>query len=376
MEQQNQVILSLGSNQGNRLENIKHCIKSIHEQLGTVVAVSKLYQTPAWGFESDAFYNCALLMHTQHSPNFVLERILQIETQIGRIRTNSQGYQARWIDIDLIAFDNQIVATATLQVPHPLMHKRNFVLLPFADLGIAWEHPVLKKDLANLLLTSEDESICLPIANLDVPLQTEKINATKFIAIEGNIGSGKTSLASRMAQDFKRELVLEQFADNPFLDSFYKDPEQYAFLLEMSFLADRHQQFTADLAPIHQSNTGFIADYHISKSLIFAKVTLAEAHIGLYTHFFDQLHQAMPKPDLYVFLHQNTDRLLQNIQKRGRSYEQTIQDQYLSQINQGYLDFIKNQTEIKVLVIDVSNLDFVNNQADYLFVLEKINACL
>ena len=373
MKLQHQVILSLGSNQGNRLENIKQCIASIYQQLGTVVAVSKLYETPAWGFESDAFYNCALLMHTQHTPDFVLEKILQIEIQIGRVRNNQQGYQARLIDIDLVAFDNQIVSSENLQIPHPLMHKRKFVLLPFADLGMSWEHPVLKKSLDNLILESEDDSDCIAIANLDLPLQTAKIKATKFIAIEGNIGSGKTSLATRMAEDFKAQLVLEQFADNPFLDAFYKDPEQYAFLLEMSFLADRHQQFTTDLAQLGQSKQAVISDYHILKSLIFAKITLSEDSIGLYQQFFDKLHQDVPKPDLYVFLHQNTDRLLQNIHRRGRSYEQTIQADYLTKINQGYLDFINNQTELNILVIDVSNLDFVNNQADYLFILEKIN---
>lgn len=371
MKPQHQVILSLGSNQGNRLEVINQCVDLIHRQLGTVLKISKIYQTPAWGFESDAFYNCALVLHTAQTAAFVLEKVLQIETQIGRIRSDKKGYQARVIDIDLIAFDNQIIDTLTLQIPHPFMQQRRFVLQPMADLGVFWEHPILKKDIQQLLHQCPDSSACEEVANHELSWIENKFG-TQYIAIEGNIGSGKTSLASRMAQDFKAQLVLEQFADNPFLDAFYKDPDRYAFLLEMSFLADRHQQFTTNLQGLDPSKQLVLSDYHILKSLIFAKITLTGASLALYEQFFALLHQAVPKPDLYVFLHQNTERLLQNIHKRGRTYEQTIQANYLAQINQGYLDFIQNQTELNVLVIDVSNLDFVKNQSDYIFILEKI----
>lgn len=375
MKLQHQVILSIGSNQGNRLGAINQCIEFIHRQLGTVLKISKIYQTPSWGFESDAFYNCALVMHTAHSAEFVLEKVLEIEAQVGRIRVDAQGYQARLIDIDLITFDNQIIDTEKLQIPHPLMQQRRFVLQPMIDLGVCWEHPILKKDLQQLLQDCPDPSVCEVVESADLFGITNGLGA-KFISIEGNIGSGKTSLATRMAEDFNAQLVLEQFADNPFLDSFYQEPKKYAFLLEMSFLADRHQQFTSNLEALDASKQLLISDYHILKSLIFAKITLSEVSMRLYEQFFTLLHEAMPKPDLYVFLHQNTDRLLQNIHKRGRTYEQTIKADYLTKINQGYLDFINNQTELNVLVIDVSTLDFVNNQADYVFILEKIKACL
>src|SRR5690606_8307006 len=143
------------------------------------------------------------------------------------------------------------------------------------------------------------------------------------------------------------------------------------FPLEMSFLADRYQQLSDDLAQFDLFKDFIVADYHIFKSLIFAKVTLAEDEFRLYKTMFDIIHKEMPKPDLYVYLYQNTEQLLENIKKRGRSYEMQIPAEYLEKINQGYLDFIKTQTNLNVLIIDVSDKDFVNNQEDYIFILDE-----
>jgi deoxyguanosine kinase len=170
MEVQHQVILSLGSNQGNRLENIKQCIDLIHQEIGDVIKVSSLYETPSWGFESDSFYNCALILQTSYSPHEILDKVLKVERNLGRIRGGEQGYQARVIDVDLIAYDDKIVNTENLQIPHPLMQNRNFVLLPIRDLNLNWIHPVLKKSILELLQLSPDKSECLMIQQLDAPL--------------------------------------------------------------------------------------------------------------------------------------------------------------------------------------------------------------
>jgi deoxyadenosine/deoxycytidine kinase len=140
----------------------------------------------------------------------------------------------------------------------------------------------------------------------------------------------------------------------------------------MSFLADRYQQLSDDLAQFDLFKDFVIADYHIFKSLIFAKITLAEDEYRLYRNLFDIIYKEMPKPDLYVYLYQNTTRLLQNIKKRGRSYEQNISAEYLDKINNGYLEYIKSQTDLNVLIIDVSDRDFVKKHEDYLFILNQI----
>lgn len=372
MKSQHQVILSLGSNQGNRLENIETCIALMHQGIGTVIKVSRLYESPSWGFDSDAFYNCALLIHSTSSAQKILAQVLKVEKKLGRVRGAGLGYQSRNIDIDLIAFDEEIIESEKLQIPHPLMQNRNFVLLPLQDLNLDWKHPILQKNISELLALSPDESICTIVQDLVNPLHHIALEQFNYVAFEGNIGAGKTTLATKISEDFNAKTVLERFADNPFLPKFYKDQNRYAFPLEMSFLADRYQQLSDDLAQFDLFKDFLVADYHIFKSLIFAKITLAEDEYRLYRNLFDIIYREMPKPDLYIYLYQNSERLLQNIKKRGRSYEQKIPAEYLDKINSGYLDYIKSQTDLNVLIIDVSDRDFVKNQEDYLYILEEI----
>ncbi len=370
---QHQVILSLGSNQGNRLEAIQSCIDLIHSEVATVVKVSKVYETPAWGFESEPFYNVAILIHTSKSAQKILNQVLKVEKNLGRVRSKDSGYQARIIDVDIIAFDEEIISTENLQVPHPLMQNRKFVLQPMLDLGLNWEHPILKKSISQLFVQTEDTSEIKAVHFIISPIEKLQLQQFNYIAIEGNIGAGKTTLSTKLSEDCNAKLVLERFADNPFLPKFYKDQSRYAFPLEMSFLADRYQQLSDDLAQFDLFKDFVVADYHIFKSLIFAKVTLQEDEFRLYKTMFDIIHKEMPKPDLYVYLYQNTERLLENIKKRGRSYEQEIPADYLEKINQGYLDYIKTQTDLNVLIMDVSDLDFVKKQEDYVFLLNEIN---
>jgi len=194
-----------------------------------------------------------------------------------------------------------------------------------------------------------------------------------FIAIEGNIGAGKTSLATMIARDFNAKLILEQFEDNDFLPKFYKEPDKYAFPLEMSFLASRFQQLKDQLGDRDLFTNFTISDYYIVKSLIFASKTLAEDELKLYNRFFQIIHSQLPKPELFVFLYVETNGLQHNIKKRGRSYEQNIQDDYLNKIQQGYFDFMKQQQGMKILLLDTNNLDFVNNKKDYQTIIDTIN---
>ncbi len=372
MNFQNQVVLSLGSNLGNKQENIQLAIDLIHNSVGTVIKISSLYQSPSWGFESENFYNCAILIHTTKTPQKVLSKLLKIEKDLGRKRLETNEYEARTIDIDIIYWNDEIIESENLTIPHPKMQKRLFVLLPLQDLKLDWKHPILNQKTSELIQNCEDKSKLDFVSNLDFSLAKLKLDTFNYIAIEGNIGAGKTTLATKIAEDFNAKTVLERFADNPFLPKFYKDQNRYAFPLEMSFLADRYQQISDDLAQFDLFKDFIVADYHIFKSLIFAKVTLHEDEFRLYKTLFDIIYKEMPKPDLYIYLYQNTDRLLQNIKRRGRSYEQEIPAEYLDKINKGYLDYIKSQTDLNVLVIDVSDRDFVKKQEDYIFILNEI----
>jgi len=195
-----------------------------------------------------------------------------------------------------------------------------------------------------------------------------------FIAIEGNIGAGKTSLATRISEDYNAKLILEQFEDNSFLPKFYKEPDKYAFPLEMSFLASRFQQLKDQLGNQDLFKTFTVSDYFIIKSLIFARKTLGEDEYNLYTRFFNIVYQQLPKPDLLVFLHLETPKLQRNIKLRGRDYEQNIQDEYLNKIQEGYFDFIRQQLDMRILVLDTNSLDFVGNKNDYQKIIDVIES--
>ncbi|MBF6608985.1 MAG: 2-amino-4-hydroxy-6-hydroxymethyldihydropteridine diphosphokinase [Flavobacterium sp.] len=373
MSIQNQVIIAIGSNVGDRLLQITTCIEKLHREVGTVVKTSRVYESPAVGFAGADFYNCVILIHTFSSSGEVLDRILQVELNMGRVRTADTGYESRTIDIDIIAFNEDSIELDRLTVPHPRMHQRTFVLLPFADLEYDWQHPVLNLSVTELLKQLPDGESCVPVEKLTAPLRVITLEKFNYIAIEGNIGAGKTTLTNRIAEDFNAKTVLERFADNPFLPKFYEDQHRYAFPLEMSFLADRYQQISDDLAQFDLFKDFIIADYHIFKSLIFAKITLTDDEYRLYRKLFEIIYKEMPKPDLYIYLYQNTERLLANIKQRGRSYEQDIPADYLDKINRGYLDYIKSQPDLNVLIIDVSDKDFVKNQNDYIFILDQIS---
>ncbi len=366
--------IALGSNKGDKLKNLQEAVDAIHVEIGNIKLISKVYKSPAFGFESDDFLNACLVLESYLNPETVLQKLLAIETEMGRTRSDGKGYEARVIDLDVILAEDQIIDIDTLQVPHPEMEKRRFVLQPLSDIATKVIHPKLHKEVVVLLEECEDESVLEPIKIwLKNPRKSYNFSKYNYIAIEGNIGAGKTSLATLMAQDFNAKLILERFADNAFLPKFYEDASRYAFPLEMSFLADRYQQISDDLSQLDLFKDFIVSDYDVFKSLIFSKITLQEDEFKLYRKLFYLMYKDIAKPELYVYLYQNTQRLQENIKKRGRDYEQNIEDAYLEKINEGYLSFLKTQSaDFNVKIIDISDKDFVNNRADYLWVLNEI----
>ncbi len=187
----------------------------------------------------------------------------------------------------------------------------------------------------------------------------------QFLVIEGNIGVGKTTLSTKFAEEYNAKLVLEQFAGNPFLPKFYKNQERYSFPLELSFLADRYNQTKKEILIPDLFHSFLIADYYFAKSSIFAQNTLKDDEYKLFCQIFDIVFESMPKPDLYVYLHANTNKLLENIEARGRSYEQNIEAAYLEKIQKGYFQFFKQETTFPILIIDINSIDFVHNPDHY-----------
>lgn len=194
-----------------------------------------------------------------------------------------------------------------------------------------------------------------------------------YIVIEGCIGAGKTTLAEMLAQDLNGELVLERFADNCFLPKFYKDPLHYAFPVEMTFLTDRYQQLKQLLSQRDMFKDVVVGDYFIDKCIIFSKNNLQSDEYNLYTKVYDIISTYLPKPDLLIYLYNDAERLLRNIARRGRDYEKEITADYLNDIQESYITYLKQHATLPILLVEAKNLDFVNNPADYQKVKELLN---
>jgi len=192
-----------------------------------------------------------------------------------------------------------------------------------------------------------------------------------FITVEGNIGAGKTTLTHLLAKHYNARIILEEFADNPFLSKFYENPQQYAFPVELFFMAERYKQLkemihTKDL---FQSIT--VSDYLFTKCLLFAKVTLPDEEFRLYQKLFDIIHQQLTFPDILIYLHAPIKKLQENIKKRNREYEQNISNEYLFDLQETYTSYIK-QHNIKTIIIDANNADFLGNPKHLQVVIDAL----
>jgi len=194
-----------------------------------------------------------------------------------------------------------------------------------------------------------------------------------YIAIEGNIGTGKTSLVKLLAEEYDAHSFFEEFSENPFLPKFYEDPKKHAFPLELSFLAERYHQLKNELNTHDIFHKTIISDYYFVKSLIFAQINLPVDEFNLYKNLFDIILQKLPKPNLLVYLYSEVTRLQENIKGRGRVYENAISDTYLEQIHLGYFNFLNQQKDFPALIIDVTHLDFVNQKSDFDKILVYLN---
>jgi deoxyguanosine kinase len=355
-------VLHTGSNLGDRSAQLRKAIQLIGARAGQIIKTSKVYDTEPWGNTAqDSFFNQAILIQTELSPHALMQVLLGIEQDMGRERRERWG--ARIIDIDLIFYADDIVEEEGLSIPHPRMSFRNFVLAPLAELVPEWRHPVLNKTVLALLQSSTDPLRVVPIAErLPHP----------FIVIEGNIGAGKTTLCQMISEDYGCRLILEQFADNPFLPYFYNNPDRYAFPVELFFMTERHKQLQEELGQHSLFQDNIVADYFFLKTLLFAKNNLQEDEYRLFQRLFSVLNASFPKPDLLVFLHRPVDSLLSNIHKRGRDYEQEISEAYLRQIQQVYFDFFRTDPQIPILVLDIGESDFQSNPLHYAEILAAI----
>ncbi len=193
-----------------------------------------------------------------------------------------------------------------------------------------------------------------------------------FITIEGTIGAGKTTLAKKLAADFNGKLILEQFEENPFLPKFYEDPQRHAFPVELYFMAERFQHLNKLLSEADIFKSFTVSDFLFQKSLIFANNNLNEDEARLYRMLFDIINPSLPRPDLVIYLYAPVEKLLHNIQKRGRVYEQNISAAYLEHIQSAYLEYFKMQTQSRIVLVNTAQLNFAESEEDYKVITELL----
>jgi len=366
--------VSIGSNIGDRLENIQSSLDLIHSRIASLTAISCIYESESIGFDGDDFYNICASFFSNISPHLVMQQLLEIEKTLGRNRSDETKYISRIIDIDILLIEDLVIDSEELKVPHPEMCNRRFVMEPLIEIDPNLIHPVSKVSLKEIYEAfDQNQKIQKKDLVLNNPCNLLSIRNYNYIAIEGNIGSGKTSLSKQISADFNTKLMLERYIDNPFLAKFYENPRDFAFKLEMSFLADRYQQTNEDLSQLNFFNKNIISDYDIHKSLIFSKINLNSDEFNLYRKLFYSLYKSIVKPDLIIFLNQTIENLKDNIKKRGRDYEASISDEYLTSINKSYSEFFKSRPDLNVKFIDVSEIDFVKNRLDYLSIINQID---
>ncbi len=359
--------LGLGSNIGNRIGYIRRSLVALSRLPKTkVTKVSSLYETEPYGKkEQPWFINIVVEVSTELSPLELFKKCKSIENKLGRQKR--EKWAEREIDIDILLYDEIIFSTPELQIPHPDMHNRRFVLIPLSEIAPNIIHPVFKKSVSELLIECKDTTKIIHIPEkIDLKNIIEpEVKEIRYIAIEGVIGAGKTSLAKLLGERLNAKVVLEQYYENPFLEKFYENRERYAFQTQIFFLLSRYKQ-QMELHQIDLFHEYLITDYIFDKDKIFAHINLKGDELKLYEMLVGMLEKNIPVPDLVIYLQSSVERLMQNIRKRGRPYEKNISEDYIRELYEAYNEFFFNQyRKSPVLVINVTEIDFVNNRDDF-----------
>lgn len=348
----------MGSNQGNRFAQLQNAVFALDVFAEGEVTCSPVYLSPSWGFDGPDFLNAVVSFETALPPREVLRHLQEIETAMGKPVRQGDTYGSRPIDLDIIFYGNEELRGPDLNIPHPHYTQRRFVLVPLADLAPGFTDPQTGRTVSESLSTTTDRSILRPFP---FPLRSrpaDLLREMKGICIEGNIGVGKTTLSEKLSGLLGAPLVLERFGKNPFLPSYYREPERFAFPVEMFFLYDRIQHWkevARELGPF------YVADYHLQKSQVFARNSLNDNEYRLFEDYFRLFSEQVAAPQLLIYLDASEEMLLKQIEKRGREYEKSIPRDYLESLRLTYEQMLPMMKSEILLKLDRSEMDWVTD---------------
>ena len=313
----NTVYISLGSNQGDRAGYLHKARLAITQNIGTVALASSVYNTKPWGLENQPdFLNQVIEVHSTKTAFEVLEQCLRIELDLGR--TRQYKWAMRNIDLDVLYFNDAVIATPDLKVPHEHLHLRTFVLIPLAEIAPGLVHPIMGKNTRQLINTLPTEET----------FKVNKYDYYSYIAVEGIIGAGKTTLMNHLSEQRHAMTIKERFDENPFLEDFYANEKQNALAVESFFMMQRYKQLSREYELAKGQKLAVVSDFIFDKTPIFASKTLPSQEFHLFREMFKVICQKTPQPDLIIYLKCTPEIALKNIANRGRAYEKNIETAY------------------------------------------------
>lgn len=367
------VILALGSNLDDREGYIRQALEAIRSISVTPVRKSKVYETaPVGPGPQGKYLNLAVRFSTRLDPRALLAFCLETETRIGR---KSRGRWApREIDLDILAYGREIIQEDGLTVPHPSILDRQFVLVPMTDLDPDFVLPGFRETVGRQLQRcievqgpqEVEEYRPMPASQSSLP---ERI---RYVAVEGVIGVGKSTLVKALCDRMGCMPLFEEFENNPFLSDFYKDKSRYAFQTQVFFFLSRYRQIQEVFHQQDMFRPQILSDYMFAKDKIFATLNLDENEVNLYYKFADILERNLIKPDYAIYLQADTKTLMNRIRLRDRPYERTMDEAYIEALNRAYNHFFHYYSGSPLLIINTNNIDFVRNPDDLNLLLETI----
>ncbi|MEL6615148.1 MAG: 2-amino-4-hydroxy-6-hydroxymethyldihydropteridine diphosphokinase [Bacteroidota bacterium] len=386
------IYLGLGSNVGDRIAALQGALDALAASGVAVEAVSPVYETEAHvkpGADPQRDHlNAVARVATPLAPEALLDVLHRIEREAGR-DPDAEPWSPRPLDLDVLLWGDRVFCSARLVVPHPRLHERRFVLAPLADLACDLVVPGTERTVGEWLAATADsahverapEALALPASGVadtppspapshpsapsaPAPMSLALPDHLRYVAVEGVIGAGKSTLARMLAEKTDARLVLESFEDNPFLERFYADSERWAFQTQLTFLASRFRQQKV-LAERDLFQTSVVSDYTFDKDRIFARVTLGGDEHRLYESLFSLMEPTIPAPDLVVYLRSSVDRLMHNVALRGRSYEAQMDPAYLAELTEAYDRYFFHYTRSPLLVVNSTQIDFVKEPSHF-----------
>jgi deoxyguanosine kinase len=368
------VWLALGSNVGDRAGHLRKALESLREISAGSFRVSKIYETdPVGPGPQDNYLNLCVRLTTVLNPRQLLDYCQETEARIGRIPRGR--WAPREIDVDILAYEGQALREADLILPHPGLAERQFVLAPLAEIDPDTILPGCRDSVSRLLANCRETQGPADIREyrlLPAGSAASLPDHLRYVAIEGVIGAGKTTLVRLLGERLGGQTLYEEFENNPFLADFYKDRHRFAFQTQIFFLLSRFRQIQDYFHQQDLFRPQVVSDYMFAKDKIFATQNLDENEMGLYQRLSGLMERQLPRPDYVVYLQADTKTLLSRIKQRDRDYERNIDEGYIDSLNQAYNAYFHYYDTSPLLIVNTNHMDFVRKQDDLNLLIDQI----